>query len=144
MIAFKDSDVTKIRSKAKDDAKYLANIEKATCDIRNKLYIQTTARATWGHYFVCPDHAVILKSDYYDPYHYKCPVDGKIFTGEPYEGAWWADILSMYFTLFRPIRSERIIFCISTESRLNCPTGRCLRIRQRAAERNHIYTIPIR
>ena len=24
-----------------------------------------------------------------NPYEYKCPIDGEIFTGEPYEGAWW-------------------------------------------------------
>jgi hypothetical protein len=47
------------------------------------------ARATWNHYFFCPEHGVRLEWDRYNQKQHRCPVDGKIFSGEPYDGAWW-------------------------------------------------------
>lgn len=47
-----------------------------------------TEGAGWGHDFFCPEHAMRLE---YDPERIeegRCPVDGRVFTGEPYAGAW--------------------------------------------------------
>lgn len=46
-------------------------------------------RATWNHYYFCPDHGVRLTWNRHDQHHHCCPIDGKVFTGSPYEGAWW-------------------------------------------------------
>lgn len=93
MIAFTQKDVEKLQKRAQQDPKYIKAIENSTKNVRTKLYIQETARATWRHYFMCPHHSVKLKFNYYDSVHYQCPIDGEIFTGEPYEGAWWDTVL---------------------------------------------------
>lgn len=47
------------------------------------------ARATWNHYYFCPDHGVRLQWDRHNEKEHRCPIDGKVFRGEPYDGAWW-------------------------------------------------------
>lgn len=93
MIAFTREDIQKIRKRAAEKPGFLQKIEQSTADVRRKLYIQETGKATWSHYYLCPKHTVRLEFDYDDPIHYRCPIDGEIFTGEPYEGAWWCAIV---------------------------------------------------
>lgn len=42
----------------------------------------------WTHHYFCPDHAVRLAYDPALPEEGRCPIDGQVFTGEPYAGAW--------------------------------------------------------
>ncbi len=42
----------------------------------------------WTHDYFCPDHAVRLEYDPAGPRAHRCPVDGRLFSGEPYDGAW--------------------------------------------------------
>ncbi|MEZ9920063.1 heparinase II/III family protein [Vibrio breoganii] len=51
--------------------------------------VPETGIATWNLYYFCPEHGVRLTWDRYKPKSHCCPVDGKEFTGEPYDGAWW-------------------------------------------------------
>jgi hypothetical protein len=44
--------------------------------------------AGWWHDYFCPDHATQLEYDPARPHAHRCPVDGRIFSGEPYDGAW--------------------------------------------------------
>ncbi|MGX5098406.1 heparinase II/III domain-containing protein [Enterobacter cloacae] len=57
--------------------------------INNPVLVPETGCATWNHYFFCPDHSVRLTWDRHSPEQHVCPVDGKKFSGEPYDGAWW-------------------------------------------------------
>ncbi len=56
--------------------------------IRN-IEISKKHAATWGLFYYCPEHSVQLEFDIDNPTEHRCPVDGKIFTGEPYDGSWW-------------------------------------------------------
>ncbi|HEU5329822.1 MAG TPA: heparinase II/III family protein [Thermomicrobiales bacterium] len=47
-----------------------------------------TEGAGWWHNYFCPDHAAQLIYDPEQPHAHRCPVDGHIFSGEPYDGAW--------------------------------------------------------
>lgn len=89
MISLTEKELQAIREKSDRDPRYLENILRITEEFRQKLYIQKTGRATWSHYYLCPTHGVALRYDPFDPKHYECPIDGEIFTGEPYEGGWW-------------------------------------------------------
>lgn len=40
-------------------------------------------------YYFCPEHGVRLQWNRHSPHEHRCPVDGKVLTGEPYDGAWW-------------------------------------------------------
>ena len=44
--------------------------------------------AGWYHDYFCLDHATELEYDPATPHAHRCPVDGRIFSGEPYDGAW--------------------------------------------------------
>lgn len=57
--------------------------------IKNDTLVPKTGCATWNHYFFCPEHSVRLLWDRHSPNKHRCPVDGAVFTGEPYDGAWW-------------------------------------------------------
>ena len=57
--------------------------------INHPVLIPETGCATCNHYFFCPDHSVRLKWDRHSPHKHVCPVDGAVFSGEPYDGAWW-------------------------------------------------------
>ncbi len=57
--------------------------------IDNPVLVPETGCATWNHYFFCPEHSVRLCWDRHSPAQHRCPVDGAVFSGEPYDGAWW-------------------------------------------------------
>ena len=42
----------------------------------------------WGHDYFCPEHATRLEYDPARPHAHRCPIDGRVFSGEPYDGAW--------------------------------------------------------
>jgi len=44
--------------------------------------------AGFYHDYFCPEHAVELVFDAARPDAHPCPVDGKVFSGEPYDAAW--------------------------------------------------------
>ena len=87
-------DVLKLKEAFERDPYYLERIDEDCRDVFNKVYVPEETLATWTHYYVCPKHSVRLNVDYYDSEHYVCPVDGEVFTGEPYRGAWWDIIVS--------------------------------------------------
>lgn len=55
----------------------------------SKTQVPTTGIATWNHYYYCPDHGVMLEWDRHSPTQHRCPIDSHLFSGEPYDGAWW-------------------------------------------------------
>ncbi|ORT52258.1 alginate lyase [Vibrio sp. qd031] len=57
--------------------------------LNNDVLVPCDGRATWNLYYFCPEHGVRLNWDRNKPESHCCPVDGKEFTGEPYDGAWW-------------------------------------------------------
>ncbi|WP_413283570.1 heparinase II/III family protein [Vibrio sp. MA40-2] len=57
--------------------------------LQSETLVPPDARATWNHYYFCPEHGVRLEWDRNNDKQHRCPIDGKIFTGEPYDGAWW-------------------------------------------------------
>ena len=50
----------------------------------------TVADEPAGHYhhFFCPDHGIELTFDPQSPRAHRCPVDGAVFGGPPYDAAW--------------------------------------------------------
>ncbi len=44
--------------------------------------------AGYYHNYFCPDHAVELTFDAGSPGAHRCPRDGRVFSGEPYDSAW--------------------------------------------------------
>lgn len=47
------------------------------------------SKATWNLYYFCPEHGVRLDWRWDSPEQHRCPIDGAIFSGEPFDGGWW-------------------------------------------------------
>src|SRR5262245_58236051 len=62
-------------------------VERADRALREPIVIPVEGGGWWHHFF-CPDHAAQLEYDLVRVEEGRCPVDGRVFTGEPYAGAW--------------------------------------------------------
>ncbi len=45
--------------------------------------------AGYYHDYFCPEHGVQLVFDWRSPRAHRCPVDGAIYRGQPYDRSWW-------------------------------------------------------
>ena len=88
MLQFDEREIEQIRQRTT-----LAMLNKLISDndviLNSDTLVPPDARATWNLYYYCPDHGVRLVWDRHNDKAHRCPVDDKIFTGEPYDGAWW-------------------------------------------------------
>lgn len=89
MKQFTKAQVLHFKEKLSRDNSILAELDKAIAPVRAHYRVPDTALSTWGGFYACPTHSVTLEFDIADPKHYRCPADGELLTGEPYEGAWW-------------------------------------------------------
>lgn len=88
MIQFSHSDMDLIRERA--TPKVIEALKSNNqIVLENDILVPCDGRATWNLYYYCPEHGVRLTWDRDKPLSHCCPVDGKEFTGEPYDGAWW-------------------------------------------------------
>ncbi|MHA7847377.1 heparinase II/III domain-containing protein [Serratia sp. D1N4] len=60
--------------------------------LNSPVQVPETAVATWNLYYFCPDHGVRLVWERHCPNRHRCPVDDQLFSGEPYDGAWWREM----------------------------------------------------
>lgn len=66
---------------------YLLLESEAKAFLDEKLHPQDRPAGYYHNYF-CPDHAVELAFDAESPNAHRCPRDGRVFSGEPYDSAW--------------------------------------------------------
>lgn len=69
------------------------NLKKKWADLLvTPTLVPETGIASWNLYYFCPEHSVRLRWDRHSPHHHCCPVDGRSFSGEPYDSAWWREM----------------------------------------------------
>ncbi|MGR5002078.1 heparinase II/III domain-containing protein [Vibrio celticus] len=88
MIQFTPQQMTKIKQRA-SSVFVDSMITENTVVLENDVLVPPDGLATWNLYYFCPEHGVRLQWDRHLPKSHCCPVDGNVFTGEPYDGAWW-------------------------------------------------------
>lgn len=90
MIQFTKQEIEGLKVKAKLQNWIISWLENQVIDLMgNEIKVPHTALATWSLYYFCPEHSVRLKFNINKMHEHVCPVDGKVFKGEPYDGAWW-------------------------------------------------------
>ncbi|GEA49256.1 alginate lyase [Vibrio inusitatus NBRC 102082] len=88
MLQFSESEIQAIKERA--SVSMIETLKNNNDVVLNHdTLVPETGIATWNLYYFCPEHGVRLTWDRYKPKSHCCPVDGKEFTGEPYDGAWW-------------------------------------------------------
>jgi len=88
MLQFSNKEMENIRHRATPSV-IKALIEDNQIVLNHEVLVPEDGRATWNLFYYCPEHGVRLTWDRNKPTSHCCPVDGKTFTGEPYDGAWW-------------------------------------------------------
>ncbi|MFH0258388.1 heparinase II/III family protein [Vibrio rumoiensis] len=88
MLQFNSEQIQNIRQRSTQP--FINNlIDENTVVLHSETLVPPDSRATWNLYYFCPEHGVRLIWDRNKPTEHCCPVDHKVFTGEPYDGAWW-------------------------------------------------------
>jgi hypothetical protein len=88
MIQFSEQQIQSIKQRASEQT-IAQLIDDNRVVLNSDTLVPPDGRATWNLYYFCPEHGVRLTWDREKPLSHCCPVDGKEFTGEPYDGAWW-------------------------------------------------------
>lgn len=88
MLQFSENEMKRIKTRSNDEI-IDALVQQNKVIIHSDILVPPDARATWNHYYFCPNHGVRLEWDRNNDKVHRCPVDGHVFTGEPYDGAWW-------------------------------------------------------
>lgn len=81
-----------IRQRARNSALVGELINELEPLLAEPVNVPETGIASWNLYYFCPEHSVRLKWDRHSPHQHCCPVDGHIFSGEPYDSAWWREM----------------------------------------------------
>jgi hypothetical protein len=90
LIQFTAKQVETYRSRLRHDDAIVVELQQRVRELFEfKVPVPQTGVATWAHYYFCPEHSVQLKFDPCQPHRHVCPVDGAVFSGKPYDGAWW-------------------------------------------------------
>lgn len=90
MLQFSADELDRLRRKAEKWPGVLQGLRKETeAVIELPLQVPDAGVGNWFMYYVCPDCCEKLTFDRLSPHSHRCPVCGKSYTGEPYDGSWW-------------------------------------------------------
>ena len=94
MIQFTQQEILHFREKIKQDDSVIKRLLQETEEVRtHPLQIPHAGIARWALYYYCDDCSVSLEYKLEKPFEHRCPVCGKVYTGEPYDGAWWNETM---------------------------------------------------
>ena len=90
MIQFTEEEVRKLRKKSNDYPRTIRKLKEKVDEVfKGEIIVPESGIANWTHYYFCPDCSIELIYKRNSPAAHVCPGCGKIFTGEPYDSAWW-------------------------------------------------------
>ena len=90
MIQFTDEERKRLRERSSRYPATIKRLKKEVDEIFNgEIMVPERGIANWTLYYYCPDCSVKLDFDRNSPHKHRCPSCKKVFTGEPYDSAWW-------------------------------------------------------
>ncbi len=97
MIQFTPEQVKQYHSRLHQDNSIINSLQQQVKPLLERpIQVPRQGIATWQLYYFCPEHSVQLRFDLDKPRQHVCPVDGAIYTGQPYDGAWWRFLNDVY------------------------------------------------
>lgn len=91
MFQFTVEERKRLRQRSASYPATIARLKKETDAVFNgKMIVPKEGIADWALYYYCPECSVKLEFNRESPHEHRCPSCKKVFTGEPYDGAWWA------------------------------------------------------
>ncbi|RKD33955.1 heparinase II/III domain-containing protein [Lacrimispora algidixylanolytica] len=99
MIQFTEQEILHLQEKGKKQPQAILNLKKETEEVMaDTIRVPKTGIANWTLYYYCPICSVSLSYNRNDGFHHKCPSCGQVFSGEPYDSAWWGITNSRNYT----------------------------------------------
>ncbi len=90
MFQFNKEEIERIRNRGRKRPELIQSLKDSVKEAyENDPIVPETGIANWSHYYYCPDCSVQLIFEREEPKTHTCPSCGRVFTGEPYNGAWW-------------------------------------------------------
>jgi len=113
MLQFTKEELSALVTRSKTDMQWIFKVmEDLIAPVKNNYRIPETGIATWQSFFACPNDSTSLIFDESSPNSHKCPLCGVVFSGEPYDGAWWARFNRM---ISEACRSSALLYVLSGE-----------------------------
>ena len=89
MFLFNEAEAAVLRERAKRRPFIFGLLDRRAGYLaKHDLYVPEISAANWGMYYHCPYDAAQLAFDFEQPHAHRCPVCGRIQSGEPYDSAW--------------------------------------------------------
>jgi hypothetical protein len=99
MIQFTEQEIRHLREKYQSQRSAINRIKEDVKDTMTEpVVVPKTGIANWSLYYYCPDCSVQLNFDRNDRHHHSCPSCGRVYSGEPYDSAWWGIMNSRNYT----------------------------------------------
>jgi hypothetical protein len=99
MIQFTEQEIRHLREKFQRQGSAVNRIKEDVKDTMTEpVVVPKTGIANWSLYYYCPDCSVQLNFDRNDRHHHGCPSCGRVYSGEPYDNAWWGIMNSRNYT----------------------------------------------
>ncbi|MDR2025221.1 MAG: heparinase II/III family protein [Hungatella sp.] len=99
MIQFTEQEIRHLREKFQRQGSAVNRIKEDVKDTMTEpVVVPKTGIANWSLYYYCPDCSVQLNFDRNDRHHHGCPSCGRVYSGEPYDSAWWGIMNSRNYT----------------------------------------------
>ncbi|MDO4329212.1 MAG: heparinase II/III family protein [Lachnospiraceae bacterium] len=99
MFQFTERETESLRKRAAQVPDILKELTRLTKEIlQEPVLVPHTGIANWYMYYFCPDCSVPLTFNRHDRHHHSCPQCKKVFTGDPYDSAWWRIINGNNYT----------------------------------------------
>ena len=93
MIQFLKEEIENLRRKAAKTPEILRKIESEVQQVfHGKILVPKEGIGNWVLYYFCPVCSTQLRFSREEEKEYQCPHCKRIYTGEPFEGAWWSQI----------------------------------------------------
>ncbi|MDR1665046.1 MAG: heparinase II/III-family protein, partial [Clostridiales bacterium] len=89
MLQFTRERIAAFKNRAAAHPNAISCLKNSIREVRDYFLIPPNKAATWSGFYACPEHSVKLAFDIASPSRHRCPEDGKMITGDIFDGAWW-------------------------------------------------------
>ena len=90
MIQFTEEERKELKRRAERRPEVIGRLKEDVRDVMERpVTVPKEGIADWTMYFYCPKCSVQLAFDPDSPHAHRCPACGTVYTGAPYDGAWW-------------------------------------------------------
>lgn len=90
MIQFNEAELETLKKRRQQFPQTIQKLKREVTEVlETPVMVPRSGIANWTLYYYCPDCSLQLRFERSRPHAHVCPGCGKVWTGEPYDSAWW-------------------------------------------------------